>query len=69
MVDQVLDIVITPFMYVTEWFGQVMMNADAGGFYLGAIFAMVSYKFLLAPVFGRIGSDTVRKKTKGDNNE
>lgn len=44
-----------------EWFVDVFIGSGAGGFYLGCVSVYLTYKFLLAPVFGDHRSDKARK--------
>lgn len=48
------------FQYCNLWFSHIMARAGATGWWLGAIFTVLVYRFFLSPLIGSVGSDNVR---------
>lgn len=46
----------------SSWFVSLMDGTGFGGIFLGMVFLMLSFKFVLQPIFGFSGSDSVKKK-------
>lgn len=51
----------TAFGQCLTWFAEILSGSGMAGVYLGCLVAYMTYKFLLAPVFGVHQSDTARK--------
>lgn len=47
-----------------QWFADLLYYSEMTDFYISMVFIALAGKFLLKPVFGSAGSDTVSKKRK-----
>lgn len=70
MVTQVLDLLGETISTVATWFNDVLDKTGGKPAWITAIIVVMSYKYLLSPVFGTIrhgASDTIyNAKRKGD---
>lgn len=73
MIYQIVDMLVTAFSSVSNWFAIVFDRSGAVGLYLGAIVIFLCIRFLLAPLLGAAissgASDKVKqwkKQHKGD---
>lgn len=65
MLEQILSILSTCVLAVSSWFTRVMDLSGMGAFYLSSVFVILTYKFLLSPIFGRSrGSDTAAQSKR-----
>lgn len=65
MLDSILDLL----MYPSIIFSEILEELDLFGFLIGGFLIVLSYRFLLKPIFGgRFGSDSA-KKNKNNNSE
>ncbi len=51
-----------------KYFNDIFRSTGATNFWLSCILIVLSFKFLLAPIFGHSGSDKARKN-KSDNGD
>ena len=70
MVTQILSLLGQTISTVASWFNEVLDKTDGKPAWITAIIVVMSYKYLLSPVFGSIrfgSSDTIyNAKRKGD---
>lgn len=62
MVPQILDLLGQTISTVASWFNDVLDKTGGRPAWITAIIVVMSYKYLLSPVFGAIrhaGSDTI----------
>lgn len=73
MIYQIVDLLVSAFTSVSNWFGLVFDRTGTTGLYLGAIVIVLCVRLLLAPLLGAAissgASDKVKhfkKQDKGD---
>lgn len=59
--SQVLPAVANVITQCSAWFLQVLNAVDGLAVWMTAVLVVLSYKFLLRPLFGSAGSDIARK--------
>lgn len=52
--DAYLSMVVSAFSSCLDWFGDILFGSGMPGLYLGCIAVYMTYRFILAPVFGAI---------------
>lgn len=70
MVPQILDLLGETISTVASWFNEILVKTGGKPAWITAIIVVMSYKYLLSPVFGAFqhaASDTIyNAKRKGD---
>lgn len=64
MAAQIFSFIANAFSWAGAYFVVIVEQTGMRGIYLSAIFLMLLFKFILAPVFGSSGSDKVNKRYK-----
>lgn len=64
MISQVWGLIVDAVLFPVDWFTAVLSALGGVPLYMGAIATVLIYRFILYPVVGHRGSDTVEKKRK-----
>ena len=70
--EQYFGMLALAFARCLTWFSDILTMSGMASLYSGCLVAFLTYKFLLAPIFGVHQSDTARKNLKNmkkDNKE
>lgn len=54
MINEITGMLVTAYAKCVDWLGLIFLASDTAGIYLGCIAVFMTYRFLLAPVFGAI---------------